>query len=82
MFRFNFQRSVHPYLVVLVGVSEEVFKEVQTGALPDQDQVRGAIGEVGGGRQALWTPWTRAAHASRVDGDKFTVKRPPASAAV
>lgn len=41
--------SFLPYLVFFVGVSKEVSKEVQTGTLPDKDEVCGAVSEVGGG---------------------------------
>lgn len=70
------------YLVVVVGVSKKMFEEVQTGTLPDQDQVCGAVGEVGGGRQAFRTPRTRAAHTGRVDGNELAVDDTPASVAV
>lgn len=69
-------------LVVLVYVSKKMFEEVQPGTLPDQDQVCGAISEVGGGRQAFWTPGTRAAHAGRVDGDELAVDHIPVSVAI
>lgn len=58
-------------------MSKEVFEEVQAGALPDQDQVCGAVSQVGAGRQAFGTSGTRAAHAGRIDGDKLTVNRLP-----
>ena len=63
-------------------MSEQVPEEVQTGALPDQDEVCGAVGEVGGGRQAFRTPGTRAAHAGRVDGDELPTYHSPTTAAI
>lgn len=52
-------------------MSDEVSEEVQTGALPDEDEVCGAVGEVSGGRQAFGAAGTRAAHTGRVDGNKL-----------
>lgn len=59
-----------------------MLEEVQTGTLPDQDQVCGAISEVGGGRQAFWTPRTCATHAGRVDGNELTMDHTPVSFAI
>lgn len=70
------------YLVVSVGVSEKVPEEVQTGALPDQDEVRVAVGEVGRGWEALGTAGTRAAHTGRVDSHELSVDHLPTAAVV
>jgi len=75
-------KYVHPHLVLFVGVSKEVSEEVQMGTLPDQDQVCGAISEVGGGRQAFGTPGTRTAHTGRVNGDELPTDHVPATAAI
>lgn len=63
-------------------MSEKVPEEVQTGALPDQDEVRVAVGEVGRGREALGTAGTRAAHTGRVDGNELVMDHPPTAAVV
>lgn len=65
------------HLVVLAGVAQEVPEEVDAGALAHQDEVGGAVGQVGGGRQALRTAGTRAAHVGGVDGDEFAVDLGP-----
>lgn len=70
------------YLVVFVCVTKEVPEEVEMGALPDEDEVGGAVGEVSGGRQAFGTAGTRTAHTGGVDGDKLSVDHPPTVAAI
>lgn len=35
------------YLIVFAGVSEEVSQEVESGTFADQDEVSGAVGQVG-----------------------------------
>lgn len=56
---------------------QEVPQEVETGALPDKDEVGVAVGEVGRGRETLGTAGTRAAHAGRVDGQELSVDHTP-----
>lgn len=70
------------YLVVFVGVTKEVPEEAEMGALANEDEVSGAVGEVGGGRQAFGTAGTRAAHPGGVDGDKLSVDHAPTAAAI
>lgn len=70
------------YLVVFGGVTKKVPEEVEMGAPPDEDEVGRAVGEVSGGRQALWTAGARAAHTGGVDGDKLSVDHPPTTAAI
>lgn len=70
------------YLIVLVGVSKKVSEEVQAGTLPDEDEVSGAVGQVGGGRQTFGTAGTRAAHIRRINGNKLSVDHAPTTAAV
>lgn len=65
------------YLVILVGVPHEVLQEVETGALPDKDEVSVAIGEVGWGWETFGTAGTRTAHAGRVDGKKLSMDHAP-----
>ena len=69
--------QLYSYLVFFVGVSKEMREEVQTGALPDQDEVCGAVSEVGGGRQTLWTARTRAAHTGRIYCNELSTDSPP-----
>lgn len=54
-------------LVVFAGVSEEVSEEVEAGTFPDQDEVGGAVGEVGSGREAFRAARTSTAHTGSVD---------------
>lgn len=63
-------------------MTKEVSEEVEMGALPDEDEVGGAVGEVSGGRQAFGTAGTRAAHTGGVDGDKLSVDHAPSGAAI
>lgn len=63
-------------------MSEKVPEEVQTGTFPDEDEVRGAVSEVSGGRQAFWTSRTRAAHTGRVNGNKLPTDHAPTTAAI
>lgn len=63
-------------------MSKEVSEEVQTGALPDQDEVRGAVSEVSRGRQAFGTAGTRAAHIGRVNGNELSTDHAPTTAAI
>lgn len=85
----DFSRSCHysqstgggPYLVVLAGVSQQVPEEVEAGALAHQDEVGGAVGQVGGGRQAFGAARAGAAHAGGVDGQELPADGPPLAAA-
>lgn len=70
------------YLVIFVGVAKEVPEEVEMRALLDKNEVGGAVGEVSGGRQAIGTAGTGAAHTGGVDGDKLSVDHAPTSAAI
>lgn len=56
---------------------QEVLQKVETGALPDKDEVSVAVGEVGRGRETLGTAGTRAAQAGRVDGQELSVNHSP-----
>lgn len=62
-------------------MTTEVPEAVEMGALPDEEEVGGAVGEVSGGRRAFGTAGTRAAHPHAVDGDKLSVDRAPTAAA-
>lgn len=66
-----------PHLVSLVGVSKQVSEEAQAGALPNEDEVRGAVGEVSRGRQAFGTAGARAAHTRCINGDEVSVDHAP-----
>lgn len=70
------------YLIVFAGVSQQVSEEVEAGALAHQDEVGGAVGQVGGGRQAFGAAGTRAAHAGRVDGQELPPDCPPLAVAL
>lgn len=61
---------------------QEVSEEVQTGALPDEDEVSGAVGQVSRRRQAFRTAGTRAAHAGCVDSDELVPDHTPPTAAI
>ena len=63
--------SYGSYLVVLAGVPQQVGEEGEARGLADQDEVGGAVGQVGGGGQALGAAGARAAHAHRVDGQEL-----------
>lgn len=63
-------------------MTKEVPEEAEMGALADEDEVSGAVGEVGGGRQAFGTAGTRAAHPGGVDGDKLSVDHAPTAATI
>ena len=65
------------YLVIFAGVSDEVLEEVEAGALADQDEVGGAVGQVRGRGQTLGAAGTRTAHAGRVDGQELAPDRLP-----
>lgn len=79
-------RTFHPrgrfYLVVLAGVSQQVSEEVEAGALAHQDEVGGAVGQVGGGRKAFGAARARAAHAGCVDGQELPADCPPLAVAL
>lgn len=74
--------NLRSYLVVFVGVPKKVPEEGQTGTLPDEDEVCGAVSEVSGGRQAFWTAGRRAAHTGRINGNKLSTDHTPATAAI
>lgn len=57
-------------------------EEVQTGALPDEDEVHVAVGEVSGGRQAFGTAGTCAAHVGRINGNKLPADHTPIGAGI
>lgn len=57
-------------------------EEVQVGTLPDEDEVRGAVGEVSKGRQTFWTSGTSAAHTSSIDGNKLPMDHSPTKATI
>lgn len=69
-------------LVFFVGVLNKVPEEAQTGALPDEDKVCGAVSEVSRGRQALWRAGARAAHTGHIDGDKLSTDHTPITVAI
>lgn len=71
---FFFQRT---HLVVFAGVSEEVSEEIKAGTFSDQDEVGGAVGQVGGGREAFWRARTSAAHTGGVYGEELPSDCPP-----
>lgn len=70
------------YLVVFAGVSQQVPEEVEAGALAHQDEVGGAVGQVGGGREAFGAAGASAAHAGRVDGQELPPDCPPLAVAL
>ena len=53
-------------------MTQQVTQEVKAGALADQDEVGGAVGQVGGGGQALGAAGASAAHTGCVDGQELT----------
>lgn len=63
-------------------MSDQVSEEVEAGAFPDEDEVRGAISEVSGGREALRTAGTRAAHTGRIDGNKLSADHTPTNSPI
>lgn len=52
-------------------------QEVESGALAYEDEVSGAVSEVGGGGQALGATGTGTAHTGRVDGQELPSDHPP-----
>lgn len=63
-------------------MSQQVSEEVEAGALAHQDEVGGAVGQVGGGRQAFGAAGAGAAHAGRVDGQELPPDCPPLAVAL
>ena len=64
-------RPDDPYLIALVGVPDQKAQEVEPGALPDEDEVGGAVPEVGSRGEALGAPGTSAGHVGGVDGQEL-----------
>lgn len=60
-----------PYLVALVGVPDEKPQEVEPGALPDEDEVRRPVSQVGGRGEPLGAPGTSTGHVGGVDGQEL-----------
>lgn len=76
------QKAAWLYLVVFAGVSQQVPEEVEAGALAHHDEVGGAVGQVGGGREAFGAAGASAAHAGRVDGQELPPDCPPLAVAL
>ena len=70
-------RRQRPYLVALVGVPDQKAQEVEPGALPDEDEVGGAVPQVGGRGEALGAPGTSAGHVGGVDGQELPAEDLP-----
>jgi len=66
-----------PYLVVCVGVAEEVTEEPEARALPDQDEVGGPVGQVGRRGEAPRAPGARAAHGGGVHRQELPAHHMP-----
>jgi len=70
-------RPWDPHLVALVGVPDQKAQEVEPGALPDEDEVGGAVPQVGGRGEALGAPGTGAGHVGGVDGQELPAEDLP-----
>lgn len=60
------------YLVVFVGVTQQVAQEIKSWALAHQDEVSCAISQVCRGRQAFGAARTSTAHTRSIDGQKLS----------
>lgn len=65
------------YLVIFAGVSKEVSKEVETGTFSDEDEICGAVSQVGSRRQAFRAARTSTAHAGSIYSEELSSNRPP-----
>lgn len=65
------------HLVILVGVPDEKPQEVEPGALPDKDEVRRPVPQVGGRGEAPGAPGTSAGHVCGVDGQELPADHLP-----
>lgn len=63
-------------------MSQQVTEEVKAGTLAHQDEVGGAVGQVGGGRQAFGAARAGTAHAGRVNGQELPPDCPPLAVAL
>ena len=70
-------RPRDPHLVALVGVPDQKAQEVEPGALPDEDEVGGAVPQVGGRGEALGAPGTGTGHVGGVDGQELPAEDLP-----